>query len=246
MNQVTEIDLREILLACLHRLWLIILCAVIVAAAALAYTDLFMKPLYRADVSFYVNNSSFSANPNHSISSSDLATSQRLVQTYVNIIKSDLVLEKVAAASGLNITAEQIRGCMTAESLDETEMFEVQVTYNDPVLAAQLANAIAEVAPSEIANIMVGSATKVIDYAKVPTSPHSPNPTKNTVLGALIGAVLAVVVIVIQTMMDVRIKCEEDILVLSAAPILGTIPDFAAPTAEPYSFRKQESGTGRR
>lgn len=246
MNQVTELDLREILMACLHKLWLIILCTVLLAAAAFIYTDCFVDPLYRAEVSFYVNNSSFASNPNHSISSSDLATSQRLVLTYVNIIKSDLVLEKVVDASGLNISAAQLRSCMTAESMDGTELFKVRVAYNDPALAAQLANAIAEVAPGEIANIMVGSATKVIDYAKVPTGPYSPNPVRNTVIGALIGAVLAIVIIVIQTLMDVRIKCEEDILMLSSAPVLGSIPNFAAPAAEPYSFRKQAADTARR
>lgn len=246
MNQVTEFDLREILHACLHKLWLILLCAVILGAAALAYTNYFVEPLYRAEVSFYVNNSSFATNPNHSISSSDLATSQRLVLTYVNIIKSDLVLEKVVDASGLKITASQLRGCMTAESMDETELFKVQVTHTDPKIAAQLANAIAEVAPGEIANIMVGSATKVIDYAKVPAGPYSPEPAKNTVLGALIGIVLAVVIIVIQTLMDVRIKCEEDIMALCSAPILGSIPEFSLPPAEPYSFRKQETDTARR
>lgn len=246
MNQVAEIDLRELLQACFHRLWLIILCAVLIGAAAFVYTDYFVDPLYRADVSFYVNNSSVNAGPNHSISSSDLATSQRLVLTYVNIIKSDLVLEKVVSASGLDITAAQLRGCMTAESMDETELFEVQVTHTDPMIAAQLANAIAEVAPGEIANIMVGSATKVIDYAKIPTAPYSPSTTKNTFIGMLIGAALAVVIVVVQTLMDVRIKCEEDIIALSAAPILGTIPDFAAPAAEPYSFRKQDADTGRR
>lgn len=246
MNQVTEFDLREILLACLHRLWLILLCAVLVGAAALVYTDFFVEPLYRAEVSFYVNNSSLATNPNHSISSSDLATSQRLVLTYVNIIKSDLVLEKVVEASGLDITASQLRGCMTAESMDDTELFKVQVTYGDPVLAAQLANAIATVAPGEIANIMVGSATKVIDYAKIPAGPYSPSPLKNTVVGALVGAVIAIVIIVIQTLMDVRIKCEEDLIPLSSAPVLGSIPDFAAPAAEPYSFRKQDADTARR
>lgn len=246
MNQVTDFDLREIFMVCLRKFWLIALCAAILAAAAFAYTDLFVQPLYRAEVSFYVNNSSFSSNPNHSISSSDLATSQRLVLTYVNIIKSDLVLEKVVDASEMSITAQQLRGCMTAESIDGTELFKVQITYNDPVLATQLANAVAQVAPGEIANILVGSATKVIDYAKVPTAPHSPNVTRNTLIGGLIGALLAVILVVIQTLTDVRIKCEEDILALSSAPVLGSIPDFSAPATEPYSFRKQNADVARR
>ena len=245
MNQVKEIDLRELLFACLRMFWLIILCAAIVGLGAFAYTKNFVTPMYRAEVSFYVNNSSVQTDSNR-ITSSDLATSQRLVLTYVNIIKSDKVLERVVTESGLDISAAELRGCMTAESMDETELFKVYVTYSDPQMAADLANTIALVAPGEIANIMVGSATKVIDYAKVPTAPYSPNVRQNTMIGVLSGALLAVVVIVAMTLMDVRIKCEEDILSLSAAPILGAIPDFSAPAAEPYAFRKQEEKTNRR
>lgn len=246
MNQVAEIDLRDMLFACLQRWWLILICIVLAASITFVYTDNFVDPLYRAEVSFYVNNSTVATNPNYSISSSDLATSQRLVLTYVNIIKSDLVLEKVVAASGLNITAGQLRGCMTAESMDETELFKVQVTYRDPKIAQQLANTIAEVAPAEIANVMVGSATKVIDYAKIPTAPYSPNVKNNVIIGGLIGAVVAITFLVIRTLMDVRIKCEEDILMISSVPILGAIPDFSAPAAEPYSFRKHDADTTRR
>ncbi len=246
MNQVKEIDLRELLLACVYKAWLIVLCIVIGAAAAFIYTDRFVTPMYRAEVSFYVHNSSSTTNTNHSISSSDLATSQRLVLTYVNIIKSDLVLEKVVAESGLDITVPQLRACMTAASIDETELFKVYISHKDPDMAARMANAVADVAPREISTIMKGSTTQVLDRAKVPSSPYAPNASRNTMVGAMVGALLAVVIIVVRTLLDVRIKCEEDIVRVSDIPILGSIPDFTAPAAEPYSFRKTDAEAGRR
>lgn len=239
MEQMKILDLRELLYACLRKAWLIVLCLVIVGAAAFVYTAYCITPLYRAEVSFYVNNSSFQANPNQSISSSDLATSQRLVLTYVNIIKSDTVLEKVAAESGLNLTASQLRGIMSAKSVDDTELFKVQISHPDPQLAAQIANAIAEVAPVEISNILMGSATKVIDYAKVPASPYTPNRFRNTAVGALAGAVLAVAIILIQTLMDVRIKGEEDLARFSPVPVLGVIPDFSVDAEEAYVSKRK-------
>lgn len=246
MEQVKEIDLRELLLACLHKIWLIILCAVIVGAAAFAYTKYCITPLYRAEVSFYVNNSSVQVESSNKISSADLATAQRLVLTYVNIIKSDTVLEKVIAEAGLPLTAGQLRGIMSAGSIDETELFKVQISHADPEQAAQIANAIAAVAPAEISNILVGSATKVLDHAKVPTAPYTPNRSRNTAIGILAGAVLAAAAIVIQTLLDVRIKSEEDLARLCSAPVLGSIPDFATPAAEPYSYRRQDADTARR
>jgi len=220
-----EIDLQKLLFSYLQRWWIILLCTAAVAAAAFGVTRQFITPLYQSSVMIYVNNIRGDQQVD-SITSSNLSTSQRLVGTYVNIIKSDTVLEKVADASGMDITAADIRKIMSAEQVEETELFKVIITHEDPAVAAQLANAVAKVAPAEIEGFVEGSSTKIIDYAKVPNTPSSPNVMKNTVLGALIGCVLAVGALTVLFLMDVRIKDEEDLLLLSEFPVLGQIPEF--------------------
>ena len=119
-----------------------------------------------------------------------------------------------------------------------------------PRIEAPIVNAIADVAPNEISGIMVGSTTKVIDRAKVPTKPSSPNVTKSAVIGVLAGAVLAVAAIAISVLMDVRIKSEEDLLAISAAtnsgvsvPVLGVIPDFYDEGSTTYAaYRAEKAG----
>jgi len=244
MNRIVEVDLREILRVCLRKAWLIILSAVVFAVAVYMYTAFFVTPLYITGASFYVNNS-LQSGESQKISSSDLATSQRLVLTYVNIIKSDTVLEKVIKDADLDMTPNQLRSIMTAESIDDTEMFKVQISHRDPQLATRIANAIAAVAPNEISNIMVGSTTKVVDRAKVPTAPYTPNRTQNAFLGALVGAALAVVFVVVRTLMDVRIKSEEDLTAISTIPVLGSIPEFEQETKNTYAVSKTEKA-GRR
>lgn len=244
MDRIVEVDLREIFRVCLRKVWLILLSALVMGVAVYLYTAFFIAPQYITGASFYVNNS-VQSGESQKISSSDLATSQRLVLTYVNIIKSDTVLEKVIDEAGLAMTPAQIRGIMTAESIDDTEMFKVQISHTDPQLAAQIANAIAAVAPAEISNIMVGSTTKVVDLAKVPASPYSPNRAQNAILGALVGAVLAVAYIVIRTLMDVRIKSEEDLAAISTIPVLGVIPEFSEEGKASYAAPKTEKA-GRR
>lgn len=137
------------------------------------------------------------------------------------------MLNKVAQELDVELSAAQIRNMITAEAVEQTEVFKVQITNADPVLAAQIANAIAKVAPDEISEIVVGSSTKIIDYATVPTSPSSPNVMRNTALGAVIGIVLAAVIAILQELLDVRVREEQDVVRISDAPILGRIPDFA-------------------
>ena len=221
-----EIDLQKLLFAYLHKWWLIVVCAVVVGLASLLITANLITPTYRANVTVYVNNSRADQQIDY-ISSGNLSTSQRLVNTYITIIESDTVLEEVAKASGLNVTAAQIRRAMSAQQVDDTEVFTVTITHAEPTIAAQLANAIAEVAPDKIGEFVEGSSTKIIDYAKVPVNPSSPNRSRNAVLGALAGAVLAVLYVTLHFLLDVRIKDEEDLNMLFDLPVLAQIPAFA-------------------
>lgn len=235
MNETIEIDLREIGRVLLKRVWIILLCAVIAGAAMLFYTVNFVTPMYKADVMMYVNNSS-SVN-NQYMSSSDLAVAQRLVETYTSIITSHTVLDKVAEETGLNITGDQIRGMLSTSAVGETEMFKVSVVTRDPQMSADIANVIAEVAPGEIAKIIPGSSAKVVDYARIPRSRYSPSYTSNTILGFLCGAVLAVVVVLLENLLDTRIRKKEDLESIFPAPVLGSIPELMGETNK-KSLRK--------
>ena len=228
MQDFTEIDLMPLVSALLRKLWLILLCMVLAGGAAYLYTYYLVTPLYRAEVSVYVNNISSKVDSSsiEYVSGSNLSTAKQLVTTYVNIISSDRVLSKVVEQAGLDTSADQVRRMMTASSVGDTEMFKIYITNANPELAAQVANAIADVAPDEIANIVEGSSTKIIDYAKVPRSPSSPNYQRSVMAGAALGAALAVTYVVLRTLLDRRIKTEEDLERLADLPVLGVIPEF--------------------
>ena len=238
MENIKEIKLAELLSAVVRRLWLVVLCAVILGVLSYAYTTNFVDELYRSRITIYVNNKTTNSNTSiiNGISATDLATSQRLVDTYIQILKSDRVLEPVAEAVGGGYKASNIRGLMSAAALNETEVFEVWISHSNPEMAAKIANAIADVAPKQIEEVLEGSSTKIIDRAKVATAPYSPNVSRNTALGFGGGAVLAVCIIILQTLLDVRVKGEEDLAAISDAPVLGLIPDLAIDSKDPNAY----------
>ena len=219
-----ELDLKEVFSALIRKLWLIVLCAALAGSLVLIYTVAFVTPQYQASISVYVNNTD--AEGKVGITSSDLQTSQKLVETYINILKSNRVMDKVAESVDGKVTAEQIRKMIDSAAMGTTEVFQVKVSNEDPALAAQIANAIAQIAPKEIANIVEGSSARIVDYAKVPEEPHSPSIMKNTVLGAFVGILAAMAAIVLTVLLDVRVKSEADLRKLSDAPVLGVIPDY--------------------
>ena len=227
MAQTKEIDLRRLGSALLKKIWVIVLCTVIAALTVFIYTDKVVTKEYKATVSIYVTNRSAGSQSGF-ISSSDLATSQRLVVTYINVLTSDYVLDEVAAQiTREELTANELRGMIQAESPDETEVLYISVVNEDRKLAKEVANAIVDVAPGQIEAMVEGSTAKKLDYAKSAFQ-CAPNVTNATVIGAVVGMLVAVLAISLQVMLDVRVKDEEDLARICDAPVLGNIPDFNA------------------
>ena len=226
-NEGLEIDLHKLIMAYLRKWWLILLCGVVLAAGAWVYTAKCITPLYRAEVSVYVNNIRSNQQIDY-LSESNLAASQRLVNTYMNIVKSDRVLNKVSESLGSGYTTESLRLMLSSSQVDETEIFKIYIRHPDPQEAARVANLLAEIAPDEISALIEGSSARVIDYAKVPVEPYTPSYKKNIFLGGMVGCVLAAAYITLQYLLDVRIKDDEDLAAIAEYPILGQIPVITA------------------
>lgn len=223
MDNAIEINLPELIKILIKRAWIVLLAAVICSATAFLCTVNFVAPRYEASVTMYVNNKA--NQDSNTITSSELSVALKLVNTYINIIKSDRVLEKVVEKTGTSIAPANLRRMISAESLNETEMFRVTVTGEDPKLSADIANAIAEVAPAEISQIIQGSSAEIVDHAKVPQTRSGPSYTTSCALGFVGGALLVVIIIFLAYALDVRVKSEEDLAGICSVPVLGTIPD---------------------
>ena len=160
---------------------------------------------------------------------------------YAFMEKHEMVADNVFETTGVRVPAATIRANMSASAVSETEVFVVRIVHTDPKIAAAIANAITVVAPVEIEEIVEGSSTKIIDHAKVPQAPYSPNKQNNTIIGFVAGAVLAIAFIVLGVLMDVRVHGEEDLARLSAAAVLGVIPDFDVEEEKGYTYTAKKS-----
>ncbi len=225
MNTEKEVDVLALGKEVIKRAWIVVLCAVILGAAMLAYTVNFVQPRYKAQVTFYVNNRV--ENNSGSVSSTDLNVALRLVNSYVKIIVRDVVLEPVIEELNLDMSAGTLRSMVSAKVADNTEIFTVEVTTPHPQMSADVANKIAELAPDIISKVISGSVATPFEYAKVPKVPSGPDYWKAAVTGAAVGVALAILGIVLHVCFDVYVKTEEDIKKICKAPILGIIPDFS-------------------
>jgi capsular polysaccharide biosynthesis protein len=176
---------------------------------------------------------------------SDLEASNRLVKTYSAILKSRTTLEEVIKNSELPYTVGQVNSMISTESVNETEVMRVVVTCGDPYDAAIIANSIAEVLPTRVTDIIDGASVSVVELAMPNTVPVAPNIFKYTVLGFILGAFAAALVIAVIAIFDDTIYGEEYILETFDAPILAKVPNLLDVDDDMgYGYRKAKQSAG--
>ena len=225
-----EIDLKRLVGAVVNKAWLICLVAVISAILVFAGTVFFVTPQYESSTMFYVNNSSFSMGDISisGITSSDITASKNLVKSYIVILNTRETMNDVIDYAGVDLTYGQLKKMISAESVDNTEIFRIVVTSPDPVEAQKIAAAIAYILPNRIDSIIEGTSSKIVDSAIIPSSPCAPNYTKSALIGFAIGLALMIVLVVVLELMDVSIHTEEDVNDICHYPVLAMVPDMTA------------------
>ena len=217
-----EIDLKRILWALWSRVWIVLLAGIVCGAAVFSYAYFLITPTYASSVTIYVNNTYL--DNNQGFSSSQLTAAQDLADTYMVILKSRSVLDKVAEQTNLGYSGKTLGKMIEAQAINETEVFEVEVTCADYKHAAIIANAIADVLPGRIAEVVEGSSVKVVDYAEENPVAVGPSYKKFAVLGAAVGILLSAVVAILMDITDTTIVSEEYLSnVYPKTPLLAVI-----------------------
>lgn len=217
-----EYSLSEIFVMVIKRLWILVLCILLATSGAFSVTKFLIAEEYTASVSMYVapNN----GNADLIASLNELNYAQKVVNTYIEILKTDSFMNSVAEESGLGYSAEALKKMIEMGPLNDTEIFKVQVTTTDPRESLSLANTIARLAPQKIIEIKDADAVRVVDPATLPAVPSSPNILMNTVIGFAVGLIMGIMTALIIEMRDKRVKDEDDMLKHYGIPILGVIP----------------------
>ena len=223
----TEIDLLHLLSVLLKRSWIIIICVILVGAIGFCYSAFFIPAKYQARALMYVNNSSISiGSTSFSISSSEISAARSLLSLYVVILKSRTTLERVIAESGVSYTTDQLSSMISANSVSNTEVFEIVCTSTDPEEARLIVNTITEVLPDRIYEIVNGSSVRVVDDAVTPKRKSSPSNVRNAGIGMLIGFVLSAGAIIVLDLLDNSIRDENYLLETYDIPVLAAVPDM--------------------
>lgn len=236
----TQLDILEIVFAVIRKWWLVVVSMLLCGTIAFCYAAFKITPLYRTSAMVYVSNTNSSVVDTSRLNLSgvdmaDLNVSSRLVRTYLVILRSRTTLERVIEKADLPYSYEALLGMISASAVDETEVFSITVTSPSPEEAEKIANTITDVLPEVISMVLEGSSTKIVDYAIIPGGKVSPNVTKYTLTGMLLGALLGVGIIVLTVLLDYKIHTEEYLAEnFPDLPLLALVPDIGAESGKGY------------
>lgn len=226
-----EIDLMTVIKAFLSRIKLIVAIVIIFALITTLISVFIQQKKYTASVRFYVSNNKDVISQN--LDSSDIDASTKLVPTYAELLKSKAVIADVIDETKLKCSVDQLMAMINVNMITDTQMLVLNVTANNPDDAFIIANAVADIAPEKITEIMNGSVIKIVDYADKPTSQSSPNVLKNIIFGIMLGLIFSFILIILLEISDSTIKSEDDIRdMFPNIPIIGIIPNISAENTE--------------
>ena len=230
------IDLAHIVKVIWQRIWVVVFVSILTTAVGFSMAAFVIPPTYSSSIMLYVNNSSFNVGDlGFSISSSELTAAQSLAKTYTVLLKNRTTLERLINEINTNYTWEEIYDMIESGPVNETEVMQVTVTCRNPYDAQRIANGIAKVLPQRVAEIVEGATMEVVDSAVVELEKVAPSVAMYTALGFVLGAVLAVLVLVIIALMDNTVHDEEYVIRAYDYPILAKVPSLNATGGKKYS-----------
>lgn len=234
-----NIDIIKLLFYMLKRCWVIILCAAIGFGYMYWHTAYRTKDTYTASGTMYVYN----ANPNlvnyGYTSSSDINSAVKLIDTYLVVVKSNKVMDAVVERLQPDypkITVGQVVGTLSMGAVSETGVLKISCTTDEPQKAADICNAVMDVAPSEIKRVVGAGEIEIIDYAEVPARANGRPMMQNGIKGAAYGAIPAIGLLFLLFILNQKIEDAKELTDSYTVPVLASLKRYKEESVDPGKF----------
>ena len=222
-EEETEIDLIDLAWALLDNIHCIVLCFLIGAVIMNAYSYFLVRPTYKSTAKMYV----VSASKNSVVDLDALNIGTSLTADYEQLMLSYPVLEQVINKLNLDMDSDTLAKMITLENPTDTRILNINVVSTDPKNARDIANTLMDVSVDYLPKTMSTNAPNVAQKAKLADHKDGPSYTKYTMIGALAGAFLYCMYLVVKYLMDDTIHTADDMEKYFDIVPLAVIPDVS-------------------
>ncbi|KQL54045.1 hypothetical protein AN964_11410 [Heyndrickxia shackletonii] len=207
----------------LKKRWLLIVLFTILVAAISGILSYFvLTPVYQASTQILVNQ----RNSNNQLDTALLQSNVDLINTYRDIIKSPIILDKVINNLNLDMTTEKLGKNITVNSQQNSQVFTIIVQNKNAAKAIEIANTVAETFQNDIQSIMKVDNVSILAKSELKQNPIpvKPNKVLNITIGILVGLMFGTGFAFLIEMFDNTLKNDQEIIDLLGLTVIGTIP----------------------
>lgn len=217
-----EVDLYGIFYLFRQKLVGIIAALILGGLAVGLFTFFFVPPKYEATAKLYI----VSASNDSVVNLSDLQIGASLTADYEELLLSRPMLESVIQNLNLDVeNAAGLKSMIAISNPGDTRILEITVTSTDPKEAEQIANEMARLALDWLPEIMESNTPNIAEEAIVPQEKASPSYVTNTLVGAMVLAVIYFGVEVVRFLHNDTIRSEEEFERYFGIVPLASIPE---------------------
>ena len=234
-KQNDEISIKDLVSLFAPKLWLIVVCAVVLGMVLGGYSLFIKSDTYTSEASLMVSMKNSS-----SISASDIALSSMIIENlevvifsrdFLEVVAEDINTNETYAKQNWRVTYESLKSAITFTPNGDTSTFDLAITTSSNLLSYVIANTVIDHIMGETLAKFLPSAYSAIVMTRI----ESPLPTtsKNdkgvltkTIIGLLVGSVGCMAVIYVSAMFDVVIRDRKKLEASFDIPVLGVIPRY--------------------
>ncbi|WEG73787.1 YveK family protein [Vagococcus intermedius] len=222
------ISLQEIFNILKKRLVLILSSMFVGIGIAAILTFLIITPKYASNTQLIVK---MPKTEEGSANAADVNATLMMINTYKDIIKSSVVVEKaherLVEKNQFTGEANQIQSMLTVSQEQNSQMFTIKAIGTSPKEAQAVAGTVAEVFQEKAKEIIDVDKISIIAKASLNEKPVSPNNKLNLIIGAILGIVVGLGFSLLAELLDKTVKDDSFIRDTLGFPILGSVPQMS-------------------
>ena len=210
------------------RYWWVIVILTVLGGLVGFSTSLFMTPQYQSTATLFVatqNGTTATEAYQNNLFSTDR------VNSYASLATSEQVAARAVDQLKAPISADELRGKISAAAGPKTVLLSVSVTDPDPAQAQSYANAVADQLVNLVSELETSrrggtpaAGAVVVDEAGYPTEPTGLSLLTRIGLGAAAGLLLGIVAAIVAGVVDKRLRGREPVEEQTGSSVIGALP----------------------
>lgn len=217
------INISEILDALKKRYKIIISITLAFTIIAALVSFFVIKPKYEVTTKLFIGKEQ---SKTQDFNSNDITMYQKLLSTYAEVVTTNDLVEKAIEKGKIDETAKDVEAGLKVTPRADTQILEISYTGTNKEEAVDIVENITDQFIKESKKLIPNGNIKIIQKAKMPEKPVSPNKKLNILIAFVLGLMVSIGLSLLLEFMDNTYKSKEELEKVVDLPVLGVIPEL--------------------